>query len=59
MIQQLYENHLSFDQVKVLNASCKNEKELLLNILLEEILVMNTVNKTIIIDDEMNRVFKY
>jgi len=58
-MQQSYKNQPSFDQVEVLNASCENKKESLLNILLEEVLAMDAEDLTIIIDDEMNRVSGY
>ena len=55
---QTHENQSSFDQVEILNVSCKNEEKSSLNILLEEVLAANAVNKTAVIDDEMNRVFR-
>ena len=58
MALQTHENQSSFDQVEILNVSCKNEEKSSLNILLEEVLAANAVNKTAVIDDEMNRVFR-
>ncbi len=58
-MQQSYKNQPSFDQVEVLNASCENKEESLLNILLEEVLAMDAEDLTIVIDDEMNRVSGY
>jgi len=55
---QTHENQSSLDQVEILNVSCKNEEKSSLNILLEEVLAANAVNKTAVIDDEMNRVFR-
>ncbi len=58
MALQTHENQSSLDQVEILNVSCKNEEKSSLNILLEEVLAANAVNKTAVIDDEMNRVFR-
>ena len=58
-MQQSYKNQPSFDQVEVLNASCENKEESLLNILLEEVLAMDAEDLTVVIDDEMNRVSGY
>ncbi len=44
VVQQSYENQLLFNQIKILNISCKNNKESSLNILLEEVLAADTVN---------------
>jgi len=48
------------DQVKVLNVSCKDEKELSLTILLKEVLVMGAVkNITAVIDNKMDKIPGY
>ncbi len=59
MIQQLYKNLLLFDQIEVLNVSCEDKEKLLLNISLKEVLIVNVVNETIVIDNEMDKVSKY
>ena len=50
-MQQSHEDQPSLDQIEVLNAICKNEKELLLNILLKEILAVDIVIDIIIKKD--------
>jgi len=56
--QQPYEDQPSLNQVEVLNESCKNEGESLLNISLEEILAANAVNRITVINDEMVKILK-
>ncbi len=58
MTQQSHEDLPSFDQVKILNVSCKNEGELLLNISLEKVLAVDIVNEITVISDEMDRIFR-
>ncbi len=41
-MQQSYENQPSFNQIEVLNISCEKEKELLLLLILEEILIADS-----------------
>ena len=57
--QQLYEDCLLFDQVEILNISCKDGRELSLNISLKEILIVNIVIETTVIDDKINKVSRY
>ncbi len=59
MAQQSYEDQPSLDQVEILNVSCKDRGELLLNILLKEVLAADTVEEIAVIDDKMNKVFGY
>ncbi len=56
MAQQSHEDLLSLNQVEILNVFCKNRRESSLNILLEEILAVDAVNETAVINDEMGKV---
>ncbi len=54
-----YEDHLLLNQVEVLNVFCKDGKELLLNILLKEVLTINAVNETAVINNEIDKIPGY
>ena len=58
-MQQSYEDQPLLDQVEILNVSCKDRRELLLNISLEEVLAADIVNKIAVIGNEMDRVPGY
>jgi len=47
------------NQVEVLNVFCKDGKELLLNILLKEVLTINAVNETAVINNEIDKIPGY
>ena len=47
------------NQVKVLNAFCKDGKESLLNISLKEILAIDVILNTVVISDKMDRILRF
>ena len=49
-MQQLHKDYLLLDQIEVLNTSCKNKGELLLNILFKEILIIVTMKWDAIVE---------
>ena len=59
MVQQLYKNQPSLDQVKILNVSCENGRKSSLNISLEEILIADVADEIAVIGDETARVSRF
>ncbi len=59
MVQQLHKNQLSLDQVEILNVSCENKGESLLNISLEKVLAVDVVHEIAVIDNKIKRVSEY
>ncbi len=57
MAQQLHEDQLSFELVKILNVTSKDEEESSLNISLKEVLIADVAENTAVIGDEINRIF--
>ena len=47
------------DQVEVLNISCKKKRESSLSLTLEEVLVVNAVDETTVIGDEISRIPRF
>ena len=58
IVQQSCEDLLSFDQIEVLNTSYENKRKLSLNISLEEVLIMNAVNRITVIGNKMDRILE-
>ncbi len=57
-MQQSHEDHPFLDQVEILNISCKNGEESLLNISLEEVLAADVVNDIVVIGNKIDRVLR-
>jgi len=56
MVQQLYKDQPSLDLIEILNVASKDGGESSLNILLEEVLAVSTVEDTAVIGDESIRI---
>ena len=57
MAQQSHEDQPSLDLIEILNITSENGRELSLNILLEEVLAVDTVKHIAVFGDETGRVF--
>ncbi len=58
VVQQSYEDQPLLDLVEILNVSSEDGRESSLNISLEEVLAADVVEETVVIGDEIGRVFR-